>query len=53
VVAARVEIGLPAMDADAKGKPELHEITVRAESNGQSIGEVKLRVELRKRALPQ
>ena len=28
-------------------------VTVRAEVNGQVIGEAKLRVELRKRALPQ
>jgi hypothetical protein len=33
-------------------KLEAQEVTVRVESNGQSIGEVKLRVELRKRALP-
>lgn len=54
---ARVEINLPA----PAGKPaektatkaELQEVTVRAEANGQAIGEVKLRVELRKRALPQ
>jgi hypothetical protein len=37
----------------APKKPEAQEVTVRAESNGQSIGVVKLRVELRKRALPQ
>jgi hypothetical protein len=34
-------------------KPEPQEISVHADSNGQSIGEIKLRVELRKRALPQ
>jgi hypothetical protein len=34
-------------------KPEPQEVAVRAEANGQAIGEVKLRVELRKRALPQ
>jgi LmbE family N-acetylglucosaminyl deacetylase len=53
VAATRVEISLPAHgDADAK-KQEPREVTVRAESNGQNIGVVKLRVELRKRALPQ
>ncbi len=39
--------------ADAAKKNELKEITVRAESGGKAIGTVKLRVELRKRALPQ
>ena len=53
VAAARVEIDLPAWDDAAHGKQELREVTVRAESNGQSIGIAKLRVELRKRALPQ
>jgi LmbE family N-acetylglucosaminyl deacetylase len=48
--AARVEVNLP---AEAGKNNELHEITVRAESGGKSIGIVKLRVELRKRALPQ
>lgn len=55
--ALRVEVSLPApaekpADKTAK-KTEPQEVTVRAEGNGQSIGEVKLRVELRKRALPQ
>jgi hypothetical protein len=53
VAAARVEIELPELDDTAHGKQELREVTVRAESNGQSIGAAKLRVELRKRALPQ
>ena len=55
--APRVEINLPAPPEKpgekARGKAELQEVTVRAEANGQAIGEVKLRVELRKRALPQ
>jgi hypothetical protein len=55
--AARVEASLsatlPAVNDAAKKHPEMQEITVRAESNGRSIGVVKLRVELRKRALPQ
>jgi LmbE family N-acetylglucosaminyl deacetylase len=53
VAAARVEIMLPpAPETEAK-KPELQEVNVHADSNGQSIGDVKIRVELRKRALPQ
>jgi LmbE family N-acetylglucosaminyl deacetylase len=51
--AARVELNLPPMSDAAPKKDDLQEITVRAESNGKSIGTVKLRVELRKRALPQ
>jgi LmbE family N-acetylglucosaminyl deacetylase len=50
--AARVEVSLPAATNTAK-KNELQEITVRAESGGRSMGAVKLRVALRKRALPQ
>ncbi len=53
VEAARIEIMLPAFPETETKKPELQEISVHAESNGQSIGEIKLRVELRKRALPQ
>jgi LmbE family N-acetylglucosaminyl deacetylase len=48
--AARVEVSLPNGVDAAKQNAE---ITVRAESGGKSIGVVKLRVELRKRALPQ
>jgi LmbE family N-acetylglucosaminyl deacetylase len=51
--AARVEVNLPALDEKASKKPEAQEVTVHAESNGKSIGEIKLRVELRKRSLPQ
>jgi len=51
--AARLEVNLPAPAQSTGKKPEAQEVTVRAESNGQAIGEVKLRVELRKRALPQ
>jgi LmbE family N-acetylglucosaminyl deacetylase len=50
--AARVEVNLPAT-TDAAKKNELQEVTVRAESGGKSIGTVKLRVDLRKRSLPQ
>ena len=55
--ATRVEVNLPApaekpSDKTPK-KAEPQEVTVRAEANGQVIGEAKLRVELRKRTLPQ
>jgi hypothetical protein len=50
--AARLEVGLPAtIDGAKKNDPQ--EITVYAKSGGRSISDVKLRVELRKRALPQ
>jgi LmbE family N-acetylglucosaminyl deacetylase len=51
--AVRIEVNLPALVENSAKKTEPQEITVHAESNGQSIGEIKLRVELRKRALPQ
>ena len=50
--AARLEVSLPAI-TDGVNKNGLQEITVHAESGGRSIGDVKLRVQLRKRALPQ
>jgi LmbE family N-acetylglucosaminyl deacetylase len=53
VAAARIEISLPMRGDAAPKKPEAQEVTVRAESNGQTVGVGKLRVELRKRALPQ
>jgi LmbE family N-acetylglucosaminyl deacetylase len=53
IAAARMEVDLPSLAEKAPPKAEAQEITVHAESNGQSIGDVKLRVELRKRALPQ
>jgi hypothetical protein len=53
VAATRVEVNLPALAEKTTKKVEAQEVTVRAEANGQAIGEVKLRVELRKRALPQ
>src|SRR6202790_1603027 len=45
---ARIEINLPALADPKKPKEDAREVTVRAESNGQSVGMVKLRVELRK-----
>jgi len=53
VAATRIEVMLPAVPENEAKKTELQEIGVHAESNGQTIGEIKLRVELRKRALPQ
>jgi LmbE family N-acetylglucosaminyl deacetylase len=53
VAATRIEITLPALAENGAKKTEPQEISVHAESNGQSIGEIKLRIELRKRALPQ
>ena len=53
VAAARIEVNLPGLEENKAKKPEPQEISVHAESSGQSIGEIKLRVELRKRALPQ
>jgi len=50
--AARMEVSVPATTDGAK-KNEPRQITVHAESGGRPIGDVKLRVELRKRALPQ
>jgi len=51
--AARIEVNLPPLAQDAAKKPEVQEVIVRAEANGRALGDVKLRVELRKRALPQ
>jgi LmbE family N-acetylglucosaminyl deacetylase len=51
--AGRIEMALPALADGAKSKEDAKEVTVRAESNGQNVGVVKLRVELRKRALPE
>ena len=53
VAAPRIEVNLPALAEKAPQKADEQEIAVHTESNGQSIGDVKLRVELRKRALPQ
>src|SRR5258705_2978737 len=53
MAATRIEIMLPAVPENETKKPEPQEGTVRADSSGQSIGEIKLGVEMRKRALPQ
>jgi LmbE family N-acetylglucosaminyl deacetylase len=58
--ATRIEINLPSAPDAAAGKApndpvkkELPEVSVTAESNGKPVGVVSLRVELRKRALPE
>jgi LmbE family N-acetylglucosaminyl deacetylase len=53
VSAARVEVNLPPIADGTARKLDAQEVTVRAEANGKEIGVVKLKVELRKRALPQ
>jgi LmbE family N-acetylglucosaminyl deacetylase len=49
----RLEVNLPALGDPAPKNPEAQEISVRAESNGRTIGNVKIRVQLRKKALPE
>jgi hypothetical protein len=52
--AIRPEINLPAWTEPAAGqKPQPQEISIQVQVAGQSVGEIKLRVELRKRALPE
>ena len=53
IASTRVEVNLPQLAADSPAKTPIQEITIRAEANSQSIGLVKLRVELRKRTLPE
>jgi hypothetical protein len=51
--AARIETNLPALSDPPPKNLEPQELSVHAETNGQAIGDVKIRVELRKRALPE
>ncbi len=51
--AIRIEVKLPAFSDAAGAKNELQDVRVHAEANGQTIGDVKMRVEVRKRALPE
>jgi hypothetical protein len=58
--ATRIEINLPAAPDTVAGKAtndpvkkEMPEVSVSAESNGKPVGVVRLRVELRKKALPE
>jgi LmbE family N-acetylglucosaminyl deacetylase len=51
--ATRIEVKLPMVSDAAGAKAQLQEVSVHAEASGQPIGDVKLRVELRRRALPE
>ncbi|HXY24679.1 MAG TPA: PIG-L family deacetylase [Candidatus Acidoferrum sp.] len=51
--ATRIEVLLTPLPENAQNKSAPQEVSVRGEANGKIIGEAKLRVELRKRALPQ
>jgi LmbE family N-acetylglucosaminyl deacetylase len=51
--AVRIEVKLPVFSDAAGAKAQLQEVSVHADANGHSVGDVKLRVELRKRALPE
>jgi hypothetical protein len=52
-VEIRLEIDLPAAVSTDANKPEQHDIVVRGESAGKKVGELKVKVQLQKRALPQ
>jgi LmbE family N-acetylglucosaminyl deacetylase len=49
----RVEIALGMLKDAPKGKSGAQAVTVKAESGGKSVGEVVMKVELRKKALPE
>jgi hypothetical protein len=51
--ATRIEVKLPLLGESAGSKTDAQEVSVDAECHGQSVGDVKLRVELRKRTLPE
>jgi uncharacterized membrane protein len=51
--AVRIEISVPGLLPSGSAPKEVSEINVKAEANGQTAGTVRLRVGLRKRALPQ
>ena len=53
VAAGRIEISLPAYVDPASKKPEVQEVIVHAQVGGQTVGTIKLRVELRKKTLPE
>jgi LmbE family N-acetylglucosaminyl deacetylase len=52
VAAGQIEVKLPPLAAEKK-KLEPRDVTIHGESKGSPVGSVKLRVALRKRALPQ
>jgi len=49
----RVEIALGSLSDKKKGRDEAKAVTVRAEAGGKSVGEIVMKVELRKKALPE
>ena len=49
----RVEINLPALADEKKSREDAKEVSVKAEADGKVVGVVKMRVELRKKALPE
>jgi LmbE family N-acetylglucosaminyl deacetylase len=49
----RIEIALGALTDKAKSRDAAQAVTVKAESGGKSVGEVVMKVELRKKALPE
>jgi LmbE family N-acetylglucosaminyl deacetylase len=53
IASTRIEVNLPPLATDSPDKLAVQEISVQAEANGQSIGVVKIRVEPRKRTLPE
>ena len=53
VSAARIEVNLPGVNDSDQNAQKLQEVTVHAESSGQAVGIIKLRVKLRIRALPE
>jgi len=53
IAATRIEVKLPLAAEGTGTKAEPQEVDVHAQANGRAIGDVKLRVELRKRALPE
>lgn len=48
-----LDIDLPAIAGTDANARDQHDIILRAEAGGKKVGELKLRVQLRKRALPQ
>lgn len=49
----RVEIALGSLSDKTKGRDSAQGVTVKAESGGKSVGEIVMKVELRKKALPE
>ena len=50
---ATIEIAVPQLEASETKSKEISEVLVNAESSGQNVGTIKLRVQLRAHALPQ